>query len=440
MSSNYIEVYADEWRELQQYLKDVDAYMVNLSAENQRIREAARQRMQELAAMQRRQQEAARLSWNALTEGYQEMLRSVHGTAAAATRQDEQFTRDLETLRQEVDAASAKIHTADHQVDVLAGQYNAVFQAMQAKQLSAKHRAEAFQKELEGLLARMEALEPERFLSKEYGHLTALRASVAANMTAGDYGAALVVSHNGILDAAAALTRLTLRKERFDRQYYAVRTRAAELRSRVEALDASSGVLRAELHGQQLEYDYDINYWSRGAFGGVKERLGVLETRLAGGLTPAQLELVSQELTELEAEAAACDANARQALLGAIFAEDTAVRLWGSLAERGWTLEEAGHYEAESLEPYVVRCGDGKGNTVSIVVSSGRQGADASYDLEVFCEDEYNADTVRNGVLEAVAAPGLEVRNTQRRNDCSQNPDPETFVSNMVRRQQAQLT
>lgn len=431
MSSNYVRVSAREWRELEQYLADADAYVLAGKEEVSRIRAETEKRRKELADWNAANQKIMDRTLHTLVDGYRDLLESVNVNSAAA--RSGAFKSELQDLLANAETAAGRIRDTDRRVNALAQQYSSVFQAMQDKRTGKKDRAEAIQTELESLLSRIEALNPEQFLPDAYRALVFLDRAVTRNMEAGDYDAALSVSRNAVLDASGTLTRLTLLREQYCRQRNAVCSRAADLRTKVNTLDSSAGVLRAELHGRTLEYRYDIGYWSNGAFDRLKQRLTELENQLAGNLTAQALTQTGQILSRLEAELDNCDRQSRHALLGTVFAEDTAARLRGSLCERGWGMIEEGHYDGESCNPYVMQYDDGNGNTVSIVVSPGDRAEEPAYAIEVFSDDEYHAAAIKESVMETIGDQGVDLLSVEQRTDCDQNPDPETFVTNMVR-------
>ena len=442
MSSNHTRVSAREWSEMQQRIANTNAYVINRAEEARRIRAEAERRSREIAAAHEANMRAINQAVNTLSNAYQTTLQDVRGQfASQIAAHSSDFRGQLQGMLDDVRSVSGRISRSDSRVDALARQYNDAFQARLAQSAQGKERAQMVLQELDNFLQQIQALSPERFMPGDYASLQALRASIVANIQAGDYQAATVVSQNSILTAARVLTQLTLANESYNQQLAEARTAAATVANRVEELSSSAGVLSVEVGGEQQEYEYDIAYWSNGGFDVLRDRLNAAEARLTSGrLSMQELTQTQNEIAQIQAQLEHCDQRARRSMAGSVFVEDTAVRLHNSLTERGWELEEGGHHDDEAKEPYTLQYSDGNGNTVSIVVSPGDRTDEPIYAVEVFSEDEYRASIIKEGIHSSMAEEGLQIEGIERRDDCHLNPTPEVFRQNMVeeaqRRQQ----
>lgn len=434
MSSNHTHVSSNEWSAMQQRVADTNAYVINRAAEARRLHEEAERRSREIAAAHAANMRAIDEAVTALNNAYRNTLREVRGDFDARVAEESaDFQRQIQDMLQDVRDASGRISRTDSRVNELAREYNAVFQDRLAQRAHSQDRAQMVLQELDRFLEQIRALNPERFAPADYVTLQTLRASTEANIQAGDYSAALVVSQNGILTASRVLTQLTLDNARFHEELVAARNEAATVVNRVEELASDDGVLSIEVDGTQQEFDYDIAYWSNGDFDALRERLATAEARLASGeLSMQELAHIRSEIGQLRAQLDRCDQAARRSMAESIFVEDTAVRLHNSLTQRGWELVEGGHHEDEAREPYTLEYEDGNGNTVSIVVSPGEKSDEPIYAVEVFSEDEYRAAIIKEGIHASMAEEGLQITGIERRDDCHLNPTPEAFQQNMV--------
>lgn len=435
MSSNHTRVSNREWQAMQRRIADTNAYVINRAEEARRIREEAERRSREIAAMHEANQRAINQAVSTLENAYRTTLQDARNQfATQVSDQSTDFQNQLQAMLADVRSISGQLTRSDGRVDALARQYNDAFQARLARTERGRQRAEAVLHELDRFMQQIQTLNPERFMPSEYAALQALRASVAANIQVGDYQAAVVVSQNSILTASRVLTQLTLLSENYNQQLTEVRTAASSLNTRMTQLASNAGVLSIEVDGEQVEYEYDIRYWSNGAFGQLQQQLAAVETQLASGRMSLQDLAQSRiRVEQIGSQLDQCDQRARRDMAGSVFVEDTAVRLHSSLTERGWTLEEAGHHADEARNPYTMQYEDGNGNTVSIVVSSGEKADEPSYAIEVFAEDEYRAGIIKEGVHASMVDEGLQIEGIEYRDDCHLNPDPQTFTVNMVR-------
>lgn len=434
MSSNHTLVSRREWQEMQRRVAETDAYVINREAEIRRLNAEAANRRREIEQMRAANQQAVNQSIQALADAYRDTLQAADNQISSQISvESDSFRQQFQSMVDRVRDISGQLSRADLQTDTLARQYNEAFQQMVAQTAQGRERALAIWQELDYFLTRIRELSPERFLPGEYATLEALRASLDANISSGDYQAAIAVSQNSILTASRVLTQLVLLNEQYDRQLFQTQTDAAELASRIDRLSSQAGVLSVELNGEQQEYEYDIAYWSNGGFDRICQQFDQLCAQLEScRMSTQEVVQARRTIERLGMELEQCDQRARNALAGSVFVEDTAVRLHNSLSDRGWSLEESGFHADEARNPFTMQYEDGHGNTVSIVVSSGENAAHPTYAIEAFAENERRASLIKDGVHAAAAQEGLEVEGVTCRNDCHLNPTPQAFITNMV--------
>lgn len=430
MSSNHTRISNREWEAMRQNVSETNAYVIRRQEEARRIAQAAEQRRREIIVEQERNRQAVNQAINAMSNAYRNTLRTAGNRFASEVQtRGAEFDRQISSLQQDLRQASGQLDRADSRVDALARQYNEAFQALLAQTAQGKERAERIKEELDRFMEQIRALDPERFMPGEYASLAALQASVNANIAAGDFSAATIVSQNSILTASRMLTRLTIMNQAFEERLTQLRNVSVRVEQRLNELESEDGVLSVD--GQ--DYEYDIAYWSGGEFARIRQEYSRIYEQLESGrMNERDLEVVSQSLARLEQQIEQCDQRARQEMVGSIFVEDTAVRLHNNLAGRGWNLEQAGHHADEAKNPYTLVYEDGNGSTVSIVVSSGQQADKPTYAIEVFSDDQVRASIIKEGVHASMASEGLQIEGIERRDDCHLNPTPQAFIRNTV--------
>lgn len=434
MSSNHTYVSQREWQAMQQRVGCVDAYVISREEEARRLQAEAERMRREIQQMQTMNRQTVDQAVQNMANSYRNALQGTKtGWNSQLTSEEADFRDQIQSMVNRVRNVSGHLNLADTRIENLSQQYAQAFQNLAARRTQGKERALLVQQEMDSLLNRIRALNPERFLPVQYSALETMNASLAANIRTGDYQAASVVAQNGILSASRMLTQLILLNEEYSRQLFRTQNAAAELEARINSLASDSGVLRAEMNAEMQEYEYDIAYWSRGRFDSICQQLSHIQTGIRSGRMSTQ-DLVQAEASihQLEEQLTECDQEARNNLAGSVFVEDTAVRLYNTLTQSGWSLTESGFHQDDGRNPYTMQYDDGFGSNVSVVVSRGANATEPVYSIEVFGIDEYRATEIKEGVHAAVRREGLEVRGIERRNDCHLNPTPQAFITNTV--------
>lgn len=442
MSSNHTWVSDQEWAEMQRRVQNADAYVINREAEARRLQEEARQRRREIEQMQSINRQAVDATIADYSHAYQQTLQAAGSQfRARLTAEEGSFQHQIQSLVDRVRTVSGQLDLADAQVEYLARTYNDAFLALAAQRTQGRERAESVRQELDRLMERIRALNPERFLPEQFTTLESMRAALSANMRTGDYQAAMAVSQNAILSASRLLTRLLLLNEEYNQQLYRTQSAAASLEERIAALDTRDGVLAVDLRGQRQEMDYDIDYWSSGEFGEIRQQLTRIQADITGGrMDTGELRRAQRIIDQMGQQLEQCDRQARNRLAGSVFVEDTAAILYNSLTQSGWSLQESGFHHDDGRQPYTMQYDDGHGSNVSIVVSQGHDVTAPVYSMEVFGTDEYRATAIKEGVHATVRQSGLSVQGIERRNDCHLNPTPQAFIDNMINQSASQRT
>lgn len=434
MSSNHTWVSRDDWSEMNRQIGSLHAYLINSDLQAALIRRQYEERIQQIEDSYRANAQVVTQAVNALENAYRTTLSQAREQfEAEVDEHSAQFHQQLQELLENVGTVSGRLGQADSRLNGLAARYDAAFQALLARADGSKERAEQTVAELDRFLQALEQLNPERFRPAEYEALRSLRNLTNSNVENGDHAAALAVSQSSILTATRLLAQLTVDNERYARQLQAAATELASLEDQASRLASDAGVLVVELQGQRQEFDYDIEYWSGGAFGQLRNRLTRLWEQLeTPDLSSARVIDLRQQIGRLQAELEQCDQQARRAMAGSVFVEETADRLNAVLTERGWEATVDEHHEQDARAPYTMEFEDGSGNTVSVVVSRGVQADQPIYSMEVYSDDAYRAGRIKDGIHAAMNGGQTRAQVVERRDDCHLNPDPETFRQNMV--------
>lgn len=442
MSSNYTIISCAQWDRMQETIASADAYQVKSQEELARLRaleDAQRARLDRLTL---EHQQAVAQSLEALAASCRAAQARLQGQARARMDgQAGQFAGQLEDLRRRAAQTEERAAALTEEADRLAEAYSGMIAPVLAGLGQGEARARATLEEADRLLGQIRALHPEALLPEEYAALEALRASIAANLEAGDFQAALAVSQGSVLRAGRLLTRLAVLNQRQEARTAVLRAQASELQLRAERLASPGGALAFELDGEAAELPYDISFWSHGAFDGIAGQIAALSARLQSPapLGEEELRAAAGQLAQLGELLDRCDREARRELAGAAAVDHTVQRLYNGLNARGWTLTGSGRQDGDSRKPYSMTYDDGLGNTVSIVVAGGEDPETPSFFYEAFSPSEGMAAAVKADVGAALRAEGLIPGPVTERDDCALNHSPGAFIAR-AEREAAQLS
>ncbi len=476
MSSYETYVDCNEWHEMNRRIAETGAYVIRSENERQRLEGLARAREAQTLREHAASLEAMQNAVTVLNAAFQTNLANVrNGLDRNVQESAERFSAQLNNLRTSINSTvdalgkagnrlesmDSRLNQADSRLDNTASRleqagsalvqvdthlntlnenleqlvqnYNAVFQECQHQLSAQSERARAVLEGLDSTLEQIRELKPERFgaLALKYGELTAMRNLAASNIKSEDYGAALMVSQNGIVDSVTLLGRLIVQNGLYGNLEQRLRETAGRVRERIDRFVSGEGILSIDLNGERQEYDYDIDHWSHGNFGEIVSRFEAVCTRLnAGILTMEQLREDIRNVEMLERELDVCDEKARRARAAAIAAADMAVRMDESLERNGWDVESSGYYDGDDRNAYNMIYTDGAGNRIAMVVApEGVSAPSVSY--EAYSDSEESAEIIKEGVRSYLTEDGeVKITAEEYYDDCSLNPDAETFIEN----------
>ena len=440
MSSYYstITVTNDEWERMQRDISSAQAYQIRSDQEIARLQRLQEERRQELSRIQESNRQAVGRAADYINAAFQNNLAQLsENVRAQITAQSGAIDRQIDGIRSQAAQLNSRIASSSAAIENIAQRYHEAFQGILNTMNQGQGRAENVLSEMDRLIGQIRGLHPERFTPVAYSGLETMRANAAANIANGDYQAALIATQNGILNASRTLAQLIAMNEQYDSRYADVRNRLNTLQGRLDNLTSREGTIALDVGDEAMQFDYDIRYWSHGIFDEITGAVNAINEQMdRGSRTPlalSDLDALGQRIDVLNEQLTRCDTEARRDLASAITVDNTVTRLHSSLESRGWSLESSGRVDDDSRKPYSMVYSDGAGNTVSFVITAGKDPDRPAFFCEAFADDTPTAEVIKDGIGVILESEGFQAQDTVRRNDCSSNSSPDAFINNIVR-------
>lgn len=436
MSSYYTTVSCEEWRRMQDLIKDADSYVIRNNREIERLRKLEQERRAELNRINNLNSRAIELAVDCLTlTGRVSAEGLIERIGHQIDEQTHGLSEQIDSVRQEAANADFRISHAADAIEQIARDYSEIINDVLGSERDDESRANTILTELDALIAQIRELNPQTHLPAEYSAIEANRAAVASNIRTGDYQSAIMVSQGSIINASRVLMRLIAISEHNNRVLSDAQGMLSELQGRIDAFSSEEGRIVVNTGEDTFESEYDIDYWSNGTFAEIAREVDQIAECLNNAdnkpVTTEEIERHIRRITELNEFLSDCDLNARNELAGSIAVENTAQRLYDNLTGRGWNLSDSGHREDDSRRPYTMTLDDGTGNTVSVVIAAGNTPDRPAFFYEAFADNEGMASLVKDGIGSALVSEGLNPQNTVHRDDCHNNKEPEDFINNV---------
>lgn len=437
MSSHYTVVSCAEWERMQEEIRSADAYVIANELERKRLEKLAQERRMELQRMREANGRAIDHAVSLLAITGRNMTKDLtEQVRERLDRHHESVSGQMESLREDVARTGYRMAQSVEAVERIADEYARTIDALTGRWDDAKDRASAYLQEFDAMLERIRELHPEAFVASDFEALESKRRSLAINMQDHDYQAALALAQGSIVQSGRTLARAILMSEQYAVTYGEVKEQLIRLQERVGTLLSPDGKIIVSLGEEEIETSYDPSYWSDGIFDEIAERIAVIGEQIdMAGKRPVGLDALEgygRQLIQMEQQVTLCDEEARKELAGAISVENMAGRLYDNLRERGWQLMDgAGRRDGDDRKPYSMSYQDGGGNTISMVISAGKDPERPDLSYEAFSDSEGMRSLIKEGIDGAFAALGLGTGNMLQRNDCHENGRPEQFIRNM---------
>lgn len=434
MSSYYTTVSCDEWRRMQDLIKDADAYVIRNNAEIERLRKLEETRRAEFERIRQENSRAVERAVDVVTLIGRAAVGSIDNeirqTVADASGE---LSEEVDAIRRSASQAEFRINQASDSIEHIAQQYNAIIEGIIAREEGEEARVNSLLAELDSMIGQIRNLHPEIFTPTDFAAIEENRSSIASNIGARDFQAALMLSQGSIIRAARVLTRLIFMNDQYDNIVSTARDRLSDIQRRIDELNSPEGRIEINLNGEELETEFDVDYWSEGAFGEIISEVTRITNAINsvdGNVLPIEeLRRLNEEILQLRERIDTCDIEARLRLAGSLAVDNTAQIMFDNLTGRGFRLDDSGRQGDDRRNPYAMTYDDGTGNTVSIVISPGKNPNQPSFIFEAFSDNEGTARLVKEGVRSSLVSEGLNPQRTVHRDDCSENTDPETFIS-----------
>ena len=437
MSSQYSVISNDEWERMQRDIAQEQAYQVRSGQEIARLQRLEQERRQELSRIQEANRQAIGRAVDYIVVSFRNNMNQLSdGMQAQISTRSDSFADQINGIRSQAAQLSSRVAASGAAIESIAQQYNDAFQGVLGTIGHNRDGAAAYLSEMDRMLEQIQNLHPERFMPDDYSRLLTVRANTAGNIETGDYQSAIIASQTGILSASRTLAQLIAFNEQYDHLYTDVRSSLNSLQSRIDYFSSQDGVISVNVGSDPMEFDYDIGFWSHGVFDSIIAAVNSINERIERGakapMSLPDLEEISSRSRLTDEQLTRCDAEARRDFASAVAVENTVTRLHESLENRGWSLESSGRVDEDSRKPYTMTYEDGAGNTVSFVIAAGKDPDKPAFYCEAFAEDTPTANVIKDGIGAVLEEEGLQTQNTIRRNDCSSNVSPDSFINNIT--------
>lgn len=433
-----ISINDQEWKDIQRKISDTEIYVARRNEEINRLKEERERRESEIRKLR---EETARVIDSAVKviQGeYNSALNELEESSVLSIQQKSStFQSEISELRNDVKLTAKITSDVADKVNRLSQEYSKSIQKVIGSKESASAQANSFLSHFNTLLDEIESLNPCSFDERQYYELKQMRESSKASYDAGNYQSVLIISQNAIAKASDLIASLIISNEMIDSKIAELNEKASKLKQEFDRFDpAVDGAISFELDEELIEYDYDINHWSDGSFGRLKERFDKLYNRL---LEVQKTKTSIDELQELEKsvvsisrELTQCDVEARNELLGSLQAQETSGRLCDSLMNIGFELEKYGFEDDDDRNPYLTTYKDGSGNDVSIVVSPGQSACEPIVFLEAFTGDESHTEVLKKKIQASFSNEGIVIEKNRQLDDCHDNSDSNAFIKSTI--------
>ena len=327
------------------------------------------------------------------------------------------------------------------------------FTALANREADQKKRAEKYIIEFEDMLARVSALNPQKYNEGNYfGQMNEQLAITKNHYQNGDYQAVLAAAGVNFTNISALEQRLTLINNKFRESLAESRNMANKLQDNIAMLTEREPIQNFTHNGETISEPYDINYWTYGRFNDFCQNLNNIEQRLKTAENDSemdldQLEEIKEQLnlwTKDEGEVHLLDEEGKKNLTCSIAVGLMTTRIYKALEEQGWGMVDLVRHndndKDDPREPCNLLYKDGVGNSVAIIVAPSNNTEETSITFDVYVNGEDNANSeyarsIEEGIMETIdRLQGNKSGSTKPvyKNDCHLNPTPEALFKNVA--------
>lgn len=481
MSSSHTWIRNDDLRRIREQATRAQALVQRAENETRRIKEQAKEReriinqqhqaninslnstIQQMGRTNAREMENLRTetreTLGAWSANFRRQLDAERANARAVLQEERARTnREISAINSRVSAVESRVQRTEtavagirratellnDRVTDIARDFSRRFDEIAQRESDQAERARLYLGQLTTLISTIQGMHPEKFTPRQLQRLIDMRNAIIDNINDGIYQAAISLAQDANIDANRQIHVLNIDNERFNERIAEVRNRGNEIRERIDGFSSEAdNAIQVRVSGEDVSWDYDIRYWSDGQFETIVSQFETIQARLNDAenddsIDLEELERIACTLDYIDEAITDCDTYARNELISSFSIEDTANRIYDILSEEGWDLSENGFENNDEKNPYALNCTDGAGNTVSIVIGSGETAEQPSFIVEVYGDDvehnEVRRRATKEGINAALEASGIVIEETEHRDDCAQNPNVETFLTNSMGR------
>ncbi len=189
------------------------------------------------------------------------------------------------------------------------------------------------------------------------------------------------------------------------------------LYTEAQALAQGNSLPAADVEGNLLPYDLDVNFWTGNRYTDFLEEVNLYLTRLEDTDHPLDLyslqQLLNTEAPRLEETFENLILEARVSALNAQMRVNIADMVVEALQEQGFSLEEASFQQVDMREPYLARLSNYEGGQVMVTVSPyGNDLGENELHLESLDVEQRTSHELRQRWIEvhrALVGQGLDV-------------------------------
>ena len=429
MSSHYtsITIPDKEWQQIQACVRDTDIYVAAQQQRINQIREEAARRAAENAELRRRSLAAINKAADQLGASFRTAISKLESTTMdEARRQSADFQGKVDSLRDDIHRTGEKTAQVKRQLGDLAKAYAEIVNGLIGQEQNAAKKAQIMLDSLEEQMEQIKKLQPEVFEPARYYELDQIIRAAAKNIEAGNYQSALITSQVSVAKASELLTELLVDNDTFDTALASALETAEETNLHFEELAREmEGKISFTVVGETFEQDYDIDHWSDGRYSELKAEFQSvfeqLQNAAKGKITVEQLMKLKQQAANLKAKLQRCDEAARNELVGSIWAQETAARVWEANQGKGWTLVSNGFEDDDDRKSYTMVFETPSGALVPIVFAPGERTDQPDIFLEVITDDPSQERILKESARLGLQQAGVHIEQSGRYNDCHLN-------------------
>lgn len=299
--------------------------------------------------------------------------------------------------------------------------------SIEARENALQEMAESWLGDLRLLQEEVEKLPHQRFAPGRMNRIKALIEQGASNLKYGASEAALVNAQNCYLDLIELRAEVISREQAFE---YAYQKAWQEVKTLIEEINVHRNIM-LEQHSEK-DAEFEVDFWSRGRFSEIKERVNELERRLENekeNLTIEQVQAIEGEVDTLRGEMLAAVEKAKIAIINSQTCYEVSDIVEETLKEQGFEITDAVYEGEDQRGAYAMKMQNLGGDEVVTIITPSNE-REMEYTLQMNFFDRKQDENVRlsfaRAVNERLNQAGLSVSFPEKTREVSE-PNRETL-------------